>query len=251
MIEYMGVKSLLDVGCGKGVSTSWFDAHGVDVTCVEGSHDAVTKNILPNKATQVVEHDFSRGAWWPPKTVDAVWCVEFTEHVGRNFQPNYIAAFKKAALVFVTHSNWGGWHHVEVHENEWWRTKFELNGLVYSEDLTKMVRAAAKDEKNEEVEAFASKPGQNFNAQHVWTSMQVFINPAVASMPQHAHLLAEDGCHRGNEDGKILHMPCGFKADGVTKTADTPMVPEFLPLKLTPAMDENWARLVEASFDKE
>jgi hypothetical protein len=41
--------------------------------------------------------------------------VEFTEHVGRNYQPNYITAFRKAALIFVSHSLWGGWHHVEVH----------------------------------------------------------------------------------------------------------------------------------------
>ena len=79
MISYFGVRSLLDVGCGKGISTSWFYEHGVDTHCVEGSHDAVTQSILPDPTTQVTEHDFSRGPWWPEQTVDAVWCVEFTE----------------------------------------------------------------------------------------------------------------------------------------------------------------------------
>ena len=117
MVTYYGVKSLVDVGCGKGVSTSWFVLHGLDfVQCVEGSHDAVSQSIVPNSEKHVVEHDFSRGPWWPDRTVDAAWAVEFTEHVGRNYQPNYITAFRKAALIFVTHSNWGGWHHVEVHE---------------------------------------------------------------------------------------------------------------------------------------
>jgi hypothetical protein len=106
MIEYFGIKSILDVGCGRGISTSWFHFHGVQVQCVEGSHDGVEQNILPNKATQVVEHDFSRGPWWPEQTVDAVWCVEFLEHVGRNFHHNYLPAFRKAALLFVTHSSW-------------------------------------------------------------------------------------------------------------------------------------------------
>ncbi len=114
-IANLGVKSLLDVGCGKGISTSWFVTHGLDfVQCVEGSHDAVSQSIIPNADEHVVEHDFSRGPWWPDRTVDAAWAVEFTEHVGRNYQPNYITAFRKAALIFVTHSNWGGWHHVEV-----------------------------------------------------------------------------------------------------------------------------------------
>lgn len=99
MVSYFGVKSLLDVGCGKGVSTSWFVTHGLDfVQCVEGSHDAVSQSIIPNSEQYVVEHDFSRGAWWPDRTVDAAWAVEFTEHVGRNYQPNYITAFRKAAL---------------------------------------------------------------------------------------------------------------------------------------------------------
>ena len=49
---------------------------------------------------------FFIGPWWPSQTVDVVWCVEFTEHVGRNYMQNYYTAFHKAALIFVTHSNW-------------------------------------------------------------------------------------------------------------------------------------------------
>jgi hypothetical protein len=81
MVTEVGVKSVLDVGCGRGISTSWFAIHGVDAQCVEGSHDAYEKSMLPNKETRMVEHDFSRGPWWPTRTVDAVWCVEFLEHV--------------------------------------------------------------------------------------------------------------------------------------------------------------------------
>ena len=115
MVSHYGVKSVLDVGCGRGISTAWFVTHGLEyVRCVEGSHDAVIQSIVPNAEERVIEHDFSRGPWWPERTVDAIWCVEFTEHVGRNFQPNYLTSFRKGALIFVTHSNWGGWHHVSV-----------------------------------------------------------------------------------------------------------------------------------------
>lgn len=140
----LGIKSLLDVGCGKGISTSWFVTHGLEyVQCVEGSHDAVVQSIIPDSEKYVVEHDFSRGPWWPDRTVDAAWAVEFTEHVGRNYQPNYMTAFRKAALVFVTHSNWGGWHHVEVHDDDWWRIRWEAAGFVYSEYLTNAARTQA------------------------------------------------------------------------------------------------------------
>ena len=247
MLQYFGVKSMLDVGCGKGVSTTWFALHGVDALCVEGSHDAVEINLMPDKAKQVVEHDFSRGPWWPSKTVDAVWCVEFTEHVGRNFHANYLPAFHQAALIFVSHSHWGGWHHVEVHNDVWWKAKFQAHGFVYSEDLTQMVRETAKKEKQDEIAAFR---GQNYNAQHVWTTMQVFINPAVASLPQHAHLFAEDGCYEGRENGQLVHKPCGeyVKRDGTKDSTHTAMDPNFLPLEITPEQDEKWKKLIQTSL---
>ena len=112
MIGILAVKSFVDVGCGKGLSTKYFHDRSVKVLCVEGSHDAVMQSQLP--AEKVVEHDFSRGQWWPEETYDALWSVEFLEHVGRQYMHNYLPIFHKAALHFVTASGWGGWHHVEV-----------------------------------------------------------------------------------------------------------------------------------------
>ena len=66
----------------------WFVTHGVDAMCVEGSHDGVERTLIPDSETRLVEHDFSRGPWWPEKTYDAIWCVEFLEHV--SFQLEYL-----------------------------------------------------------------------------------------------------------------------------------------------------------------
>jgi hypothetical protein len=81
MVQRLNIQSVLDVGCGRGISTTWFHFHGLQILCVEGSHDARERTMLPNPDTQMVEHDFSRGPWWPGRTFDAVWCVEFLEHV--------------------------------------------------------------------------------------------------------------------------------------------------------------------------
>ena len=172
MVTYFGVKSMLDVGCGRGVSTSWFALHGVEALCVEGSHDAVTQSILPDPSKQVVEHDFSRGPWWPSRTVDAVWCVEFLEHVGRNFHHNYLPAFRKAALIFATNSQWGGWHHVEIHDDIWWISKFESYGFIYSEELSRAVRTVASEEASNKT---TSVTGDPYNAQHIWLTMKVRV----------------------------------------------------------------------------
>lgn len=193
MIEKLNVKSVLDVGCGRGISTSRFLDHGVEVLGVDGSHDAKVQSILDDPDTQMVEHDFSRGPWWPGKTYDAVWSVEFLEHVGVNFHFNYIQAFRKAAIIFCSSSRWGGWHHVEVHQDDWWILKYQSYGFIYSQQLTDKVRSWASEEK-EAKEAANAPNGEPYNAQHIWLSMKVFINPAVASLPEHAHLFFEPGC---------------------------------------------------------
>ena len=85
MVKHLGIKSVLDLGCGRGTSTSWFVTHGLEyVVCAEGSHDAVTQSLLPKippsyipNGTQfeIVEHDFSRGPWWPSRTVVSLMYV--------------------------------------------------------------------------------------------------------------------------------------------------------------------------------
>ncbi|KAL3808922.1 hypothetical protein ACHAXA_004690 [Cyclostephanos tholiformis] len=257
MVNNLGVKSVLDLGCGRGTSTSWFVMHGLEyVVCAEGSHDAVTQSLLPKippshipdgTVFEIVEHDFSRGPWWPSRTVDAVWCVEFTEHVGRNYQPNYFTAWRKAALIFMTHSYWGGWHHVEVHEDPWWIMRMTAMGFVYSDLLTQKMRDIGRLENElvitnprNESETKTSRTGQ-----HVYGSMLVFINPHVSSRPEHAHLFAENGCFAGDLRNLV---ECG-KNGGV----ETPLPDSFKPLKMTEMMDDYWIELIRDNviFPKE
>ena len=106
MVQNWTVQSVLDVGCGRGTSTSWFYTHGLRTQCVEGSHDATEQSMVPDKSL-IVEHDFSRGPWWPEETFDAVWSVEFLEHVNVHNHYNYISTFRKAAILLVTSSRWG------------------------------------------------------------------------------------------------------------------------------------------------
>jgi len=217
LLESLGIKSVLDVGCGRGISTSWFYLQGVKVECVEGSHDAFDRSMLLSLMKEkdkdvdlskvMVEHDFSRGPWWPEQTVDMVWSVEFLEHVGRNFEKNYLTAFKKAAFVVVTHSNWGGWHHTEVHskfhldhiymqysycvhpcfdvidqtflnfkDSDWWISRFTMNGFIYSPELTKHIKDLAGMEKKEKIAFPLPHVTEYYFAQHLMTAMVSSIN---------------------------------------------------------------------------
>lgn len=242
MITKYGIRSFLDVGCGRGTSTSWFLYHGAKVRCVEGSHDAVEKTFLPDPNTQLTEHDFSRGPWWPQDTYDAAWAVEFLEHVGVNYHFNYITAFRKAALIFVTSSRWGGWHHVEVHDDPWWIQKYESYGFRYSPEMSQEVREWARRETG------IGPHGKKYRAQHIFTSMKVFINPAVAALPQHAHLFPELGCYVERKEGKLVHRECGV---GKQKDVESKLPDSYKPIELTEEMDNKWLELIRSKLDVE
>jgi hypothetical protein len=244
MVNITGVKTLMDVGCGRGISTSWFVTHGVKTTCVEGSHDAVMQTMLPDPSTQIVEHDFSRGPWWPAETQDAVWCVEFLEHVGRNFHHNYLPIFRKSALIFATHSIWGGWHHVEVHPPNWWISKMSMYGFLYDDVLTKTYRNIALKEANANIPSIIVEE-KSFNAQHVFSNLLVFINPAVAAMEKHAHLMAEPGCYVPGIPSLIENRKCG---ESENNKEESILPKEFEPLVLTPEMDREWEALVKKNI---
>ncbi len=177
--------------------------------------------------------------WWPDKTVDAVWCVELLEHVGRNFHKNLMPAMRQAAFLYVTHSTWGGWHHVEVHEEEWWIARFQSFGFVYSDSLSQQVRQVANLHADD-----PAPNGKTYYGQHIWLHMLVFINPAIASLPQHAHLLAEDGCTDGNVPE--FRRKCGSTTMGDKSIAaiETTLPPSFQPLNLTVEMDAAWEQHV-------
>jgi hypothetical protein len=117
-----------------------------------------------------------------------------------------------------------------------------MYGFIYHEEYTMAIREAAKAEKTTAV----APNGKLYNAQHVWTTMQVFINPFVASLPQHAHLLAGPGCflirQKGGDHGLIVNREC----DGVKESKPPP---EFLPLVLTEQQDEDWEELVKRNTE--
>jgi hypothetical protein len=151
----------------------------------------------------------------------------------------------------VTHSLWGGWHHVEVHKKEWWLYKFTSFGFIYSPELTMHIRNLAMQERRDKVEA---PNGDTYAAMHIYLNMLVFINPMVASLPQHAHLFAEPGCFDKygksmNKEGKLTLDPTNpVVRDCGTKPNETPLPPQFQPLVLTADMDQVWVEIVKRNI---
>jgi len=238
MIEVWGVHSVVDIGCGRGFSTSWFAMHGCDVICAEGSHDAIERSVLPDPASQVVEHDFSRGPWWPEKTYDAAWSVEFLEHVGAQYHYNYVAAFRKAALIFVTASSGEGWHHVEVHKRDWWIRKYESYGFRYDAEMSEQAKQIARETKK----TYTGPGNVYLDGFYVRVTLMVFVNPVVASLPEHAHLFPELGCLAKPLKG-------GLKRKCSKQHGEMEPDQGMYPLNITNEMHEAWVRWLEPQVE--
>eukprot|EP00747_Dinoflagellata_sp_TGD_P212059 gnl/TRDRNA2_/TRDRNA2_85194_c0_seq3.p1 gnl/TRDRNA2_/TRDRNA2_85194_c0~~gnl/TRDRNA2_/TRDRNA2_85194_c0_seq3.p1 ORF type:complete len:350 (+),score=50.63 gnl/TRDRNA2_/TRDRNA2_85194_c0_seq3:74-1123(+) len=224
MINELNIHSVIDVGCGRGISTKYFLDSGLDARCVEGSKDAVKNAVIPQELIHV--HDYAKGAFVPNKTVDAAWSIEFLEHVGRQYMPNYMETFKKAALIFVSHSLWGGYHHVEVHDQWWWKARMAAQGFIYSDELTQLAHKEAHDGRE-----LIQLPGGGVKrgAQHLWTTLMVFINPAVASLAQHQHLIGGvKSCFRTPPDNHRTEC-----------TGDDKLPQNYLPVRRPDAKDNS------------
>ena len=114
----------------------------------------------------------------------------------------------------------------------------EMMGFVYSDDLTKeMTGKASLDKGRKDIVAEMENSDRNFSVgQHIWGTLQVYINPLVASLPEHAHLLAEHGCYTDKKG-----IECGTTGNNV----DSVLPDNFKPLKLTDDMDKEWSELVK------
>ena len=66
-------------------------------------------------ADRIVQHDFSRGAWFPKKVVDVAYSVEFLEHLAVEHLDNVMATFKSARYIIIAASKNGGHYHANVH----------------------------------------------------------------------------------------------------------------------------------------
>ena len=75
---------------------------------------------------------------------------------------------------------------MEVNEHWWWHARFTAAGFVRLDELSEIVRGH-------------QSPKQS---KHLAHGLQVFLNPRVASLPQHKHLFGGKGCFSGVITGR-------------------------------------------------
>jgi SAM-dependent methyltransferase len=142
--DALGVRSVLDVGCGEGHSAAFFERLGCDVCGIDGSRQAKRDTVITGEH---IVHDHRNGPYTPVRRFDLVWSCEFVEHVEEQYLPNFLATFEAARrYVMITYAEpgQGGWHHVNCQTANYWISVMDRIDFRFDEELTQLSRGVAE-----------------------------------------------------------------------------------------------------------
>ena len=139
------IENVIDIGCGEGYSSKYFQDKGMVVLCIEGGGKAV--DVCRTKKLPVIQHDYTEGIYKPETTFDLGWCCEFVEHVTEAHMNNFLETFKHCKYLAMTHAFPGqpGHHHVNCQLPEYWIPKIEALGFRLDLPYTLVLRELASD----------------------------------------------------------------------------------------------------------
>lgn len=141
IIDRFNIKSVMDVGSGRGWAAKWFSNQGLKVTAIEGLEDNVSNAIIE---TQL--HDLTTGPF--TAKVDFVNCIEVVEHIEEKYLDNLLTTLCQGTVLLMTHAVPGqkGWHHVNCQDSKYWVDHLKNRNFSVMETETAEIRKlAAKD----------------------------------------------------------------------------------------------------------
>lgn len=127
------IRTVLDVGCGAGLTLDYWKAQNVECWGIDGNLRILDGPCQTKERLLVA--DFTKQWLEWPLQADLVWCVEVLEHVPERYEHNVIRTISHNAgrLAFVTAAAAGqpGYHHVNCKPQEYWIEALEAQGLQY------------------------------------------------------------------------------------------------------------------------
>jgi SAM-dependent methyltransferase len=155
-ISQLSPKNVLDIGCGPGMYVEELLNRNVPAIGIEIS-DEIQKPYVLNKSLFDVH-----------ETADVVMCLEVAEHLPEDKADSIVKKVVESTegiLIWTAAiPGQGGVGHINCQPKEYWRVKFEREGLVYNDVLTQECRNFA------------------FRGYHMgWfvNNVQIFVKPTV------------------------------------------------------------------------
>ncbi|MEO6231209.1 MAG: methyltransferase domain-containing protein [Ferruginibacter sp.] len=139
IISELKPTSILDVGCGTGVSLQYFIQNGIDSRGVENSEIAISNSPVKDKITK---HDL-RKELDLKKKFDLVWSFEVIEHIHPQYEQSFLNTLTKHAPVVILSAaqpGQGGHGHFNEQEPAYWKKRFKDLGFVYDAEFTQLLK---------------------------------------------------------------------------------------------------------------
>lgn len=133
-------KTVLDVGCGTGVSMDFLVAQGVEVEGLEGSTLARKRSKHPER---IRIHNLQE-PWTSGKRYDMVWCFEVVEHIHPRYLNELMTTLTTngdVVVISAAHPGQGGEGHFNEQEPAYWIREFNARGFDLDDPFTKTLRA--------------------------------------------------------------------------------------------------------------
>lgn len=149
LVNTYKIKSVLDVGCGRGYSAKFFKSLGCDILGVDGSEAARDLTLLDE--SEFFHHDYTKGIIQTNASFDLAWCCEFVEHVEEQYLPNFMNSFQLCKFVAMTFAGpgQGGHHHVNENTQDYWVNKMNDFGFKFLKGETDILRSKANEDKED------------------------------------------------------------------------------------------------------
>lgn len=141
LIDRFALRSVLDLGSGRGFAASYFHKAGMQVIAVDGLEENVHNAIYPTLRCDLSETHVSC-------KVDLVHCQEVVEHIEEKYLDNLLRSMACGKFIVMTHAvpGQGGHHHVNEQPTEYWITHLRRYGYdVLVEDSNRVRQLAVKD----------------------------------------------------------------------------------------------------------
>lgn len=142
LIREFALTSMLDVGCGIGLTQKFFEESGLRTVGLDCPQ--MTKHHVLNNPSVFIGHDLTEYAWFCSRVNDLVWCCEMAEHLEERFVDNLIRTLVSncdRVLAFcAAPPGAGGYHHVNCQPVEYWMDKLTAAGMVFDAERTQLAR---------------------------------------------------------------------------------------------------------------
>jgi|SRR6185437_14380191 len=132
-------KSILDVGCGTGVSLEYFLQHNIDATGVENSRLAIKKSDVSEK---IIRHNLKKELNLNKK-FDLVWSFEVIEHIHPQFERiflNTLIRHSDRIIISAAKPGQGGHGHFNEQLPEYWIQRFSDLKFHLNAPMTESLR---------------------------------------------------------------------------------------------------------------